>query len=409
MVLLAATVVILTGSATATPQFNPGPVAFPDPAFVGQTGLPAVYEARNSSTPPDNFTNLFVESMTLVPSCSNFSPQCSGGIADPDVFQLSSTGTGEPNTACAGQVFDIGVLNPVTGEVAFTPPPGPLSGPGSIPTPTEACRIDFTVDVLKLPTVDSNPTSPGIQTNQVGSGVAHLGDPTGSIVTGGSSLEVTVVAASPAISTVAVPRADVGDPITDTATLSGGVNPTGTITFAMFGAADSTCLDPLFTSNVNIAGNGSYVSAPFFASSAGTYKWRARYSGDAINQPFTSPCDDPDEVTVVTQASPVLTTNATASGLLGTAITDTATLSNARPPSPSPATAPTSLHHSRRTWPAPTTAGSPATAATPTTQARPRPATTWASRRSCTWVRRRSPPSPRVRFSSGATSSTPPS
>ena len=80
----------------------------------------------------------------------------------------------------------------------------------------------------------------------------------------------------------------------DVATLSGGNNPTGTITFSLFPPSDQSCSGTaIFTSVVNVNGPGSYTSATADASLItvdGTYNWTAAYSGDANNAPQTSAC-----------------------------------------------------------------------------------------------------------------------
>ena len=86
-----------------------------------------------------------------------------------------------------------------------------------------------------------------------------------------------------------------GEPITDTATLS-GFNPTGTITFTLFGPNDATCGgDPIFQDNVVVNGNGNYTSASFTPTIQGTYRWVASYSGDANNEAVSTACNDPNE------------------------------------------------------------------------------------------------------------------
>ena len=69
-----------------------------------------------------------------------------------------------------------------------------------------------------------------------------------------------------------------GGTITDTATLSGGVNPTGTITFTLFGPNNPTCTGPaIFTSTVPVnAGNGNYTSAPLHRQRGGHLPIRGR-------------------------------------------------------------------------------------------------------------------------------------
>jgi Bacterial Ig-like domain (group 3)/IPTL-CTERM motif len=82
--------------------------------------------------------------------------------------------------------------------------------------------------------------------------------------------------------------------LADVATLSGGSNPTGTITFSLFPPSDQGCAGtPIFVSVVNVNGDGSYTSATFPATSVtadGTYNWVAVYSGDANNPSASSAC-----------------------------------------------------------------------------------------------------------------------
>jgi hypothetical protein len=92
----------------------------------------------------------------------------------------------------------------------------------------------------------------------------------------------------------------IGGLIHDTAFLSGGVNPTGTITFDLYGPGDTTCAGPsLFTSVVPVNGNGSYDSADFTALIVGTYQWVASSSGDVNNDPAVTACNDPNESVTV--------------------------------------------------------------------------------------------------------------
>lgn len=88
--------------------------------------------------------------------------------------------------------------------------------------------------------------------------------------------------------------------IRDTADLAGGIAPTGTITFRLYGPDDASCSgDPLFTSTVQVLraqGNGAYNSDPVTPTVAGTYQWRVTYSGDAKNQSAgPTACGDPTE------------------------------------------------------------------------------------------------------------------
>jgi hypothetical protein len=91
----------------------------------------------------------------------------------------------------------------------------------------------------------------------------------------------------------------VGDSISDTATLSGATEgATGTITFDLFDTSDCSG-DPVFTSTVDVNGNGDYVSDSFTPDAAGSYYWIASYSGDEANNPSTGSCGDDGETSVL--------------------------------------------------------------------------------------------------------------
>jgi hypothetical protein len=101
----------------------------------------------------------------------------------------------------------------------------------------------------------------------------------------------------------------IGGSVTDTATLSGGNNPTGTITFKVYGPDDATCSGAVvFTSTVTVNGNGSYTSGAFTPQAVGTYRWIASYSGDAKNTASSGACGDQNEQVVVKKARPQLGT-----------------------------------------------------------------------------------------------------
>src|SRR5207245_2433786 len=90
-----------------------------------------------------------------------------------------------------------------------------------------------------------------------------------------------------------------------------GTNPTGTISFTLYGPNDATCTVVAFTDTKLVSGNADYTSSSFTAIQAGTYRWIASYSGD-LNNNAAGPtaCADPAEAVVVTKASPALTTTA---------------------------------------------------------------------------------------------------
>ena len=129
---------------------------------------------------------------------------------------------------------------------------------------------------------------------------------TGTVTLASNAVSVCSLAGSQTTTTLttqASPAIQLGGLIHDTATLSGGVAPTGTITFSLFGPNDATCTAaPAFTSTVTVAGNGSYASANFTPSLVGTYRWIAAYSGDAANAASTTACNDANEGVTVSAA-----------------------------------------------------------------------------------------------------------
>jgi subtilisin-like proprotein convertase family protein len=151
--------------------------------------------------------------------------------------------------------------------------------------------------------------------------------PDGGSVAGGWCLTFTAAKATPTIATQASAGGPVGTSVTDTATVSGGAAPTGTVTFNLYGPNDATCAGALvFTSTVALAGSTA-TSGSFAPTVPGTYRWTAVYNGDANNDPATSPCNAPNESATIGLASPTISTQASPGGPIGTAVTDTATVS----------------------------------------------------------------------------------
>ncbi len=86
--------------------------------------------------------------------------------------------------------------------------------------------------------------------------------------------------------------------LTDSATLSGGYNPSGTITFYLFAPGvtpNGTDSNNVYSDTVTISGNGTYTTAAgthpggYVPTAAGTYQWVAVYSGDANNNGVAGP------------------------------------------------------------------------------------------------------------------------
>ncbi|MFD0593896.1 hypothetical protein ACFQZ4_16555 [Catellatospora coxensis] len=102
--------------------------------------------------------------------------------------------------------------------------------------------------------------------------------------------DTDVLLATPRVRTLASDDVPLGEEIFDRARLTGGYQPTGTLTFSLYGPGDDICEEaPITTSPVTVNGNGPYQSAPFEPTVPGTYRWRADYSGDANNAPPARP------------------------------------------------------------------------------------------------------------------------
>jgi len=116
-----------------------------------------------------------------------------------------------------------------------------------------------------------------------------------------------------------------GGSASDSATLSGGSSPTGTITF--FESTTNTCPTAGATqvgTPVAVRGDGSYRSTSATLSTAGTYYWYATYGGDSNNNAVTSQCE-PLSVTSSSDPTSTAVTPNPASVTIGTSATFTAT------------------------------------------------------------------------------------
>ena len=91
----------------------------------------------------------------------------------------------------------------------------------------------------------------------------------------------------PAVLGGSSPGAAVGTAVHGTASLVGGMAPTGTVTFRLF--ADSACTAQVFTST-NPVSAAAATSNDFTPTAPGTYLWTASYSGDANNEQASSAC-----------------------------------------------------------------------------------------------------------------------
>jgi len=149
----------------------------------------------------------------------------------------------------------------------------------------------------------------------------------------------TVNPAIPSLSTDASGPVIVGDGITDTAHLTGGFGTlAGTISFDVFAPGDTSCTTPLAPAlpPVLVNGTGDYTSGNFIASTVGTYRWIAHYSGDPNNNPVDTACNDANESSIVNLPTPTYTQTPTDTQTPTNTPTDTPTFTPTWTHTPTP-------------------------------------------------------------------------
>lgn len=140
---------------------------------------------------------------------------------------------------------------------------------------------------------------------------------------------VEVGKATPALALTATPQqATAGDPLDATATLSGGFEPAGELTFALHEPGDEQCTaPPVHVARAVVGGMGASAAATggaganaaasggttgelvgraaaYAATAPGTYRWVVSYAGDAANDAVATDCGDAGAAVTVT-ARPV--------------------------------------------------------------------------------------------------------
>jgi hypothetical protein len=114
-------------------------------------------------------------------------------------------------------------------------------------------------------------------------------------------------------------NAIVGEQISDTVTVAGGLVPTGTVTFRLFAPTDTSCArGALAVSSVAVAGDGTYSSDPYTTSVPGDYRYTVSYSGDGANASATTPCGEGGGTVTVAPPPPTLARSFTVAPVSGT-------------------------------------------------------------------------------------------
>ncbi len=291
---------------------------------VGKQGVAGSVTVTNTSTAPQNNegSTLSLQSLTLVPSCgqSAVAADCPPAFREPGVVAVNADAIGAAGTACAGVAFSVATIDPAQDKLQFTAAsPVLLSRPtGTAPS----CRVGFTFNVLKMPAFDADAATAGIQTARVAFATA-IHSNANFVAAISPSLSDTILRATATLIGSAE-GAVLNTPTTDSVTLSGSATapaPTGTITFRLHRPEDTTCAgEPLLLSAAPVSGNGTYASEPFTATSTGTHRWIASYSGDANTAPVATPCNAPGQSVTVRTAT-VLTGGPSRVGRLAATLT----------------------------------------------------------------------------------------
>jgi hypothetical protein len=215
---------------------------------------------------------------------------------------------GVVGTAIHDSATVTGTLGSPAGSVIFAlfPPSNATCSANGAPAVLTSSAIALTSTTPGI----SNASSPDFTTNAVG--VYHWvaaytpagGSPYKASTSNCADEAVTTSQGGPTISTTTVGAGQVPVSLSDGATVSGGVNPTGTVTFNLF-SSNTDCLTAagsstgaVYTSPAETLSGGKATSGSFNATTAGTYEWVASYSGDANNAAASTKCGD----------EPVLTT-----------------------------------------------------------------------------------------------------
>ena len=277
-----------TAAFTATNNVGRGNATYTSAAFTpappGTYNWVATYNGDGGNatfTEPCGSTNESVSVNQFAPSLTT---QASAGVvvgADvTDTATLSGGGAGG--------------LAP-TGTITFT-----AYGPDD---PTCAGTVAFTSTVT-VSSGNGSYTSAAFGTPSAGTytwAASYSGDTNNADAVdgcGATNESVTVAKAIPSVTSQAsVPEAG---QIADSATVTGGFTPTGTVTFTAYGPGDPTCAKAAaFTTTVPLGSGGQESSGAFTVTKAGTYVWVAHYDGDANNNASADACGQAAETVTI--------------------------------------------------------------------------------------------------------------
>lgn len=217
-------------------------------------------------------------------------PVGGGSIAPGETvkYQATLSHLGPPNCNYEGGTLSITTPDGVAHVVAS--PATPVVPLITVGSPFVSAQITYVADSAHVG-IDNDFDS----ASDYSGGISHSGDQHD---TASAHVDVAkaFAKASPGIETIPSAGGPIGTELNDTATVTGGFNPTGNVTFKLFQPSDTTCAGPEVFSQVD--GAAPYTTGPGYTSLvAGIYRWTADYAGDANNNPASSGCQA-EQVTV---------------------------------------------------------------------------------------------------------------
>src|SRR5262249_2726773 len=275
-------------------------------------------------TPPGGTSVVTTDTDTLTPVADLSVAVTDGkttvvpGTSDTYSIVVANNGPSTVSSVTRTDTTPAALLNPTFG----TPSAGsytPLTGAWSGLSLASGQSVSITLSGV------INPSATGTITNTVT--VVPPAGVTDNNVTNNTATDTDTPIATPTLTTATSPNVALSASLvtlSDTATLSGGSNPTGTLTFQLRDPGNFI----VDVETVPVNGNGTYITPvgftlPTTGTVAGTWAWHATYSGNPNNNGVSAS----PEQTVVSLASPGLSTTASPGGIAGTTLTDIAQLS----------------------------------------------------------------------------------
>jgi hypothetical protein len=329
---------------TADPDNLPDPAALPNEFFEGGLDLStlgladecfstALAETRSSRSTAATLQDFTIGKFGNCSSGTTSTPQkVNADGTTSDITGPLSIGTGKVQVADKATVTVTGGSPTWSGTMSFFL--CKVDDPGLCTTGGTTINDGPTGANAAKPVTSASPTATSSFATVTSAGrycwrAVFSGDPAKSVpgssdATSGECFTVNPV--TPTLATTAGDDVTLGNPVTDTATLTGtATQPTnpvinltntagaaagGTITFKLYGPSDSGCGTLRFTSNpVSVSGDsppayGPVSFTPTAAMGPGNYHWVAEYSGNSPNTNVTdhnTACTDTNETVVVNQ------------------------------------------------------------------------------------------------------------